>query len=314
MRFGTRGRMLVMVFGFSFALAAMCSYLAVPACGQQRKLAPGVMKTIPAEPQEAETFTGPREFLTLVNAVQQWQPNFAPASDTLAEMARAATFRRTIWQLEFSFKPVRMLRTPDGKLIWYLLYKVRNKGGHFKPTAKEDETGNTIFDIARVDFPVRFYPVFVLVGHDYKQTYTDRIVPGVIEQIHAAEIRDPNVSLLGSVEIGKQPLSLSGDEIDRGVWGVAMWENVDPRTDFFSVYVQGLTNAYLWEEEQQDVAPRLTFRTLQLNFWRPGDTVREQDDRIRFGMPKVSDPAKEAKLLKLYGLDEPRDYVWVYRP
>lgn len=313
MRFGTRCGNMVMVFVFSVALAA---YLAVPACGQQRKLAPGVMKTVPAEPQEAETYSGPREFVTLAGAAHQWQPNFGPASETLAEMARATTFRRTIWQIEFSFKPVRMLRTDDGKLIWYLLYKVRNNGGHFKPTAKEDDTGNTIYEITRVDFPVRFYPVFVLVGHDYKQTYTDRIASGVIQQIHAAEIRDPNVPLLGSVEMGSQLLTLSGAEIDRGVWGVAMWENVDPRTDFFSVYVQGLSNAYRWEEDprEKDAAAQLTFKTLQLNFWRPGDTVREQDDRIRYGMPKVSDPAKEARLLKLYNLDEPQDYAWVYRP
>ncbi len=312
MRLGTSAGIRVMVFGF-FALAALsCS--AVPSFGQQRKLAPGVMKTILAEPQEAETFTGPREFLTLVNAAHEWQPNFGPAGDTLAEMARATTFRRTIWQLEFSFKPVRMLQTADGKLIWYLLYKVRNNGGHFKPTAKEDQTGNTIYEIARVGFPVRFYPVFILVGHDYKQTYTDRIVPSVVQQIHAAEIRDPNVPLRGSVEIGAQPLSLSSDGIDRGVWGVAMWENVDPRTDFFSVYVKGLSNAYRWEAKQDDAASRLSFKTLQLNFWRPGDTVREQDDHIRYGMPKVSDPAKETRLLELYDLDEPRDYVWVYRP
>jgi hypothetical protein len=272
------------------------------------------MKTIPAEPQEAETFTGPREFSFLVKAAQQWQPNFGPNSDTLAEMARATTFRRTVWQLEFSFKPVRMLRTADGELVWYLLYKVRNNGGHFKPAEKQDETGNTIYEIERVAYPVRFYPVFVLVGHDYKRSYTDRVIPGVIEQIHASEIRDPNVRLLSSVDIGTQPLLLSGDEVDRGVWGVAMWDNVDPRTDFFSVYVQGLTNAYRWKQEPGEDEPRLTFKTLQLNFWRPGDTVREQDDRIRYGMPKVSDPKEEAKLVKLYDLDEPQDYVWVYRP
>ena len=28
------------------------------------------------------------------------------------------------------------------------------------------------------------------------------------------------------------------------MWGVATWEYVDPRMDFFSIYVKGLTNAY----------------------------------------------------------------------
>ena len=49
--------------------------------------------------------------------------------------------RRTIWNLEFSFKPMRMLQVdvpqPTGRmqrqLIWYMVYRVRNLGNHLKP-------------------------------------------------------------------------------------------------------------------------------------------------------------------------------------
>ena len=286
--------------------------LSASACAQLPKLAPGVMTTVPAEPKESETVSGPREMTTLVSRLPKWQPNYLPESETLAEMAKTSIFRRSIWQLEFSFKPVRMMTTSDGRLVWYLLYKVRNNGGHIKPVAREDETGNTIYELQKTDFAVRFYPVFVLEGHDFKQRYTDRILPGVIEQIHDKEIRDPNVPLYSSVEIGARTLAASTDNIDRGVWGVAMWDNVDPRTDFFSVYVRGLSNAYAWPKDSEDPA-QLEYKTLQLNFWRPGDTVREVEDRIRFGLPKVSDSAELQKLLRRYGLDEPNDHLWVYQ-
>jgi len=290
----------------------MISTFAGPVRAQLPKLAAGVMTTIPAEPTEAETVSGPRPLMRLASKLPEWQPNFLPESDTLIAMSKATTFRRSIWQLEFSFKPVRMLTTSNGELVWYLVYKIRNNGGHLRPAASEDETGNTVHKMENVDFPVRFYPVFVLEGHDYHRRYTDRIVPNVIRQIHKKEIRDPKVRLHSSVEIGSRPLVVSGDEIDRGIWGVAMWENVDPRTDFFSVYVAGLSNAYRWPDDSED-ASKLTYKTLKLNFWRPGDTIRESEDRIRFGVPKVSDLTKQAKLLNVYGLDEPKDHLWVYQ-
>ena len=40
-------------------------------------------------------------------------------------------------------------------------------------------------------------------------------------------------------------LKQSTPEEDNSVWGLATWEDVDPRVDFFSVYIKGLTNAYL---------------------------------------------------------------------
>ena len=54
-------------------------------------------------------------------------------------------FRREIWCLEFSFKPLRMIEVdvplPAGgtqrKLVWYLVYRVRNTGQVLKPVEGE---------------------------------------------------------------------------------------------------------------------------------------------------------------------------------
>ena len=32
------------------------------------------------------------------------------------------------------------------------------------------------------------------------------------------------------------------------VWGIVTWEDIDPRTKWFSIYVEGLTNAYRWKD------------------------------------------------------------------
>ncbi len=310
----------------SLVLLALLSFAHV-AVAQVRNLAPGVLHKIPAEPEEANTVTGPRSFDSLVNQLPKWKPNYLAESDTLAAIASETSIRRTIWQLEFEFKPVRMLKTPDGRLIWYLVYKVRNVGGHIGPQQSDVQPGegqaekgqpagdgisDSVVTLERVDFPVRFYPVFQLQGHDYKRLYVDRVLPDVLEMVHAKEIRDPRTRLYDSVDIGSRRLELSTDAIDRGVWGVAMWEGIDPRTDFFSVFVGGLTNAYQWPDGA-NVGEGLKYRTLQLNFWRPGDTYRESEDEIRFGMPQFGEIAKQEKLLKLYELDKPRDHIWIYR-
>ena len=54
-------------------------------------------------------------------------------------------------------------------------------------------------------------------------------------------------------------------------------------------------------------------KTLQLNFWRPGDVVYEHEEEIRYGVPAVSDPAEQAKILTKYGITERVDHLWVYR-
>ena len=98
--------------------------------------------------------------------------------------------------------------------------------------------------------------------------------------------------MLNSVEIAEKPIQLSTDTVDNAVWGVATWEDIDPKTVWFSVYVQGLTNAYKIETvTEKDAEGKETKRwqylrkTLVLNFWRPGDAHFETDREIRFGQP-----------------------------
>jgi hypothetical protein len=274
--------------------------------GPFRANVPGVEITIPADQQEQETFST-HDVIEILQGVPdlKWQPKLSAETDTLSEMATKTVFRRDVWCLDITFKPVRMIWVdvpqPTGrmqrKLIWYLVYHVKNPGQHLKPVRQADG----LFAVQTADRDIRFFPQFVLEAHEYKKAYLDRVIPAAITAIRRKE--DPNRQLLNSVEISSKAIGTSTDLIDKSVWGVATWEDVDPRTDFFSVYVQGLTNAYKWIDppgafkagDEPAQGRQFLQKTLQLNFWRPGDEFVEDQRTIRYGIPgKV-------------------DYSWVYR-
>ncbi len=236
---------------------------------QYRPLAPGVMKTIEPQRQRAEEFSRHDVIEILAAdpnyAERDWSQGKSPARDTV--------FRRNVWALDFAFKPIRFVHVdvpgPDGrmqrKLVWYLVYSVKNPG----------------------DKAVAFVPQIVLATKDSKKVYPDRLIPLALPLIRKRE--DPNRRLLNTSEItGWVPPSAKGDEPN--IWGVATWEDIDPTTDYFAIYVQGLTNAYLWEDpkgaykkgQPPGTGREFFAKTLILNFWRPSDKEEEHEEEIRF--------------------------------
>jgi hypothetical protein len=191
-----------------------------------------------------------------------------PWRDSTAKNVR---FEHQVWALEFAYKPVRFVTVdvpqPNGryqqKLVWYLPYRVKNNG----------------------DAPVQFVPRFVLESHDVGKVYPEQIIPAAMDAIRR---REHPRSPLSSVEIAGEipPASSDGEQSVR--YGVATWTDIDPRTDRFSIYVQGVTNAYRWEDPPLEgtAGPRIFPRVLQLNFWRPGDEYQPHEREIRVGIPE----------------------------
>src|SRR5262245_48231873 len=119
----------------------------IPALAQQavpqRQFAPGVVTTIPPKPESEEMFSGPRPLVELPLSIPglEYDPKLSPKTSTIFERAKEATLRRTIWNLEFSFKPMRMLYVDvpqasgrmQRQLVWYMVYRIRNLGNHLKP-------------------------------------------------------------------------------------------------------------------------------------------------------------------------------------
>ncbi|MEN0110912.1 MAG: hypothetical protein AAF805_09330 [Planctomycetota bacterium] len=282
-----------------------------------RDFATGVMTTIAANPDASETVSLHDVVELTENAQIAWEPKLLPASQTLASTAERSRFTRDTWTLEFGFKPLRMIRVADPsaesgqRLVWYLVYRVKNTGEALRPTA-DDQNG--AFEAETVaSGAVRFSPHFVLEGHDVApsggkiyRAYLDRVMPEAVAAIRQREL--PGRRLWSNIAMPLEPIA-EGEER----WGVAMWTDIDPEMDFFSVYAGGLSNAYDWTDppgaytagDPPGRGREFVRKTLQLNFWRPGDRFLQHESEVRYGVA----PGKAA----LYGVDEGVDHRWVYR-
>jgi hypothetical protein len=260
-----------------------------------RVLAPGVEKTIIAE-RDAFELTSRHDLPELL----QVDNNF--------DFAKDVSFRHDVWALDFTFKPVRFidieLPGPDGTLrtkrIWYMVYHVNNPGVVYRagdtrftdvaPDPRTDEltaardvdTTRQTLNLGQIQEinkgePVKFVPSFLLYSRDNRKAYLDRVIPVAIQAIEERE--DKNRKLQDSVAISGE-IPASDEQRDNSVWGVVTWEDIDPETDFFSIYVQGLTNAYKWVDTPE--GRKYAYKTLRLDFWRPGDDLEETEDEIRF--------------------------------
>ncbi|MBM4089440.1 MAG: hypothetical protein FJ276_08425 [Planctomycetes bacterium] len=306
------------------------------ATAQSRPLAPGVLTIIPVVPEYEETASGPLGMVEIVTGLPEldWDPQYSAKSATAFERAKLVTLRRDIWNLEFSFKPLRMITVdvpqPSGKmqkkLIWYMVYRVRYLGGDLRPDPVKDDWGHETYQAIPSSREGRhFFPQFFLESHDVAKVYLDRIIPAAKAPIEERELsmeqRQAGVTLLNTVEISSRPVSLSTPDDPKEAWGLVTWEDVDPYIDFFSVLIKGLTNAYkpvdvpgvFKQGDEPGAGRQFLAKSLQLNFWRPGDAVNENETEIRFGVPYSPDPERQAGIIAAYGLKSRLDYLWIYR-
>jgi len=312
----------------SDALAQQATPRKDPSTVEQTEFAPGVVTVIPPAPDPKETFDGPQTLQELLDSYPeiQWDgpnfpegvPHFDPRSRTLAEMAKQVILRHEIHCFEFSFKPLRLIYVDvprrDGrlqrKLVWYMVYRIRYRGGDLRPAVDQVAGAPLYKRIESVSYESRrIFPMLKLVNHVTGIEYVDRILPSAKEQIAVREkITAP---LYNTVDISRIDIPYSSDSAGAGVWGVATWTDIDPNIDFFSVEVYGLTNAF----EQDGSGPDAPYRrkALQLNFYRPGDAMQQTEDRVRFGVPAYRNEQEQADVLEKYGLEERLDYRWVFR-
>ncbi len=352
------------------ALAAANAMAQAPAARRAppagfRKLAPGVETTIPAAVDPHDTVNYHSIVELLGNGVVKdldWTPNYTSPTKTLKALATDRPFRTTAWYLQFIFKPLRLIEVElpnskgrlERKVVWYMVYRVKNVGGHLQPVDKPqgDDPLPSAPEVQVVDDPgqpIHFFPHFSLEAEieGKKMVYADQLLPAAVDAIRKRE--DPNRPLLNSVNIGAQPIKLSTATEDNSVWGVATWIDVDPRIDFFSIYITGLTNAYRWTDGvpgagAKTVQPanaggkggpiddaiakaaadrQYKHKTLQLNFWRPGDEFVLMEGEIHMGAPAdrvhkhvdpdAEQPAGDEKDASGRNWEKIIDYRWIFR-
>ena len=291
-------------WGFSslVAVPALVFAAVAPAAGPAgfRELAPGTLTVIPPD-RSADDPLQRADLLeiTLGRADREWTPKRAASNSTFVERAKGREFTGGVWCLEFAFKPPRMLDVDvpvaDGRMqrkrVWYLLYRVTNKGGRRTVVDGDDPTKRST---EAYELPIRFLPHFVLEsleplsdaeGMKAYRAYLDRVLPPALEPIRARE--KPPGQLYDSSSMTETELAPGESR-----WGVAVWEDVDPRIDFFSIHVRGLTNAIRWRQIPGSTIGRddppgarmeHALETLRLDFWRPGAERDEVEEEMSVG-------------------------------
>ncbi len=312
-------------------LAILCMVIGLKtAAAQPKPIAPGVLKVIQPRIDARDSYSLPLPLEGLES--EQYSPNYAPVLETLHGQTKHVIFYRDVWQYEFGFLGLRHarlnLRGADGNFrdetVWYMVYRIRDTGNNISyEEVREDQRFEHVkqeLKRNRDDYEIttKFIPQFYLNGwvrpggtqqQPYQRvSYRDQIDPEALRQIR--QIEDRNRYLLDKVEMMKAKVPRVKSAADDGIWGVAIWRNVDPRIDYVSVNVSGLTNAYRIESAA-DGSRTTKYRNLQLNFWRPGDRVRQWEDKIGFGIPLVDDPVRQIEICKRYNLPGPllRGYV-----
>jgi hypothetical protein len=174
-----------------------------------------------------------------------------------------------VWVLDFKFKDPRLIKVDvpgrGQKVCWYLWYQVVNN-------TPEAHT---------------FIPDFELVTHDRNTVHHDQILPRVQEAIRQIEDPTDYLKIKNSVTISAEAIPPSRPmATPRAVTGVAIWDDVDPDSNRYSIFVSGLSNGWaVTDPIPPDTKPVVRRKTLQLNFKRLGDRYLMRSEEIRFVPP-----------------------------
>jgi hypothetical protein len=242
-----------------WALNMMAGLTALPqmANGQEKKAASGEQGLPGPDPIPAATISKPLPTIPVRKGVQSFNLQ-------MVDTALMPADRQGVWVLDFAFKPLRM-RTVEipGKgrrNIFYLYYRVANRTG-------EDRL---------------LVPQFSIVTNTNKR-FDDIPLPAAVPLIQARE--DPSTRLLGSVDmVGTVPQSIK-EGIDDAVFGVAIWNDFDPKASRFSIYVRGLSDGYQIIKSTDQSPDVKRYKSLKIDFQVFGDHIELHEDEIRLMDP-----------------------------
>ena len=159
--------------------------------------------------------------------------------------------KKGIWVLDFAYRPLRIVTIEDEKGrrdVHYMYYQIINRTGENR----------------------MFVPQFTLVT-DTGKRYEDTVLPRAVDQIKLRE--DPTISKLhGAVDVmGMVPTS-TRQGVEDAVFGVAIWDGVDPHADKLTIFVRGLSDGYRTDPGASEADKAVTrYKALKIDFIRRGD-------------------------------------------
>ena len=211
-----------------------------------------------------------------------------------------------LWIAEVQYKPVRLMRLDirdpksgavQKELVRYMVYRVILRDPTEVAGAETAELRRKLADPDLVPVntldpeaarPLEI-PRFILKADDNDgvELYTDEINLEVQQAIFQREFgrRAPDLKLLNSAqaiaEIGEPVPGDDKDALSKAVYGVAVWRNVNPKADFFSVIMSGFSNAYRISNDEN--GKRIVEeKVIVQQFARPGDEFDQDEQEFRF--------------------------------
>jgi hypothetical protein len=179
---------------------------------------------------------------------------------TMVDASLLPRDKEGIWVLDFAFKPLRLLTIDEAgkgrRPVHYLYYRVINHTGQ----------------------PRQFVPQFTLVTDSGKR-YEEAVIPKAVNMIKARE--DYLVSLLGAVDIAGVIPPSTKEGVDDAVFGVAIWDAVDPKADRMTIYVRGLSDGYKEITDDSGKPPVVKYKTLCIDLIRRGDHIHINEKEIQ---------------------------------
>ncbi len=210
-----------------------------------------------------------------------------------------------LWIAEVQIKSVRYVRmqVTDPKtgdvsreLVWYMVYRVIPRRPSDLAGDKSEELVRKLNDPtlepANSEDPVRAQPMlmpkFVLQTTDVgsESTYTDEVNLQIQESVLGREFRQDaaGLKLLNSVQALQEvpaPVGIDDENpLENALYGVAIWRNVDPDTDYFKITMTGFSNAYRisTNEAGEQVVEE---KAIVQKFGRPGDRFLQDEAEFR---------------------------------
>jgi hypothetical protein len=213
-----------------------------------------------------------------------------------------------LWVAEVQIKPLRLIRlevtdpktgAKSRELVRYLVWRAIRRDYTELAGAEQDDLLKKLSDpdkdpVNQLDvepsLPLQM-PRFVLETQDLDgaplEQYLDEVRPDIQQAIFEREMgrRGSDLKLASSIEaiaeIGEPVSSSDPQAIDKAIYGVAIWRNVDPAADFMAVYMSGFCNAYRISSDASG-GQKLEEKVVVQRFARPGDEFLQEEMEFRF--------------------------------
>ena len=126
----------------------------------------------------------------------------------------------------------------------------------------------------------------------------EAVLPNAVRLIKARE--DDSIRLLGAVQVAGMIPPSTKATVDDAVFGVALWDNVDPHADRMSIYVRGLSDGHQ-DVKTPDGKLVTKYKTLRIDLIRRGDERNLREEKSRSPTRRMSGSIGEPRRQRLSG-------------